>query len=98
MREVKRARNEDVQCYEVYLSKDETTLPFTLQHLSYDMIVMDRHMPLMDGLEAMRRIRKMDGPINKVAIMGLTVGALDVELASSLNAGTNEVLTKPIDE
>lgn len=69
-----------------------------LQHLSYDLIVMDRHMPVMDGLEATRRIRKLEGPIGKVPIMGLTAGALDVELASCLDAGMNEVLTKPIDE
>ena len=65
VREVKRARTKGGRCYEVYFSKDETTLPFTLQHLSYDMMVMDRHMPLMDGLEATRQICKMDGPISR---------------------------------
>lgn len=69
-----------------------------LQHLKYDLIVMDRHMPVMDGLEATQRIRQLDEPMKSVPIMGLTAGALDVELNSCLDAGMDEVLTKPIDE
>ncbi len=64
----------------------------------YDLIVMDRHMPVMDGLETTQAIRGLDGPIANVPILGLTAGALEVELVACLDAGMDEVLTKPVDD
>jgi len=62
-----------------------------------DVILMDRHMPVMDGITATRKIRAMDGPISAVPIIGLTAAATQIEIEACLKAGMNEVVTKPID-
>ena len=64
---------------------------------TFDIIVMDRHMPEMDGLEATRRIRAMDEPLASIPIVGVTASAIKTELESCLEAGMNEVLTKPVE-
>lgn len=63
----------------------------------FDLILMDRHMPEMNGIETTRRIREIDGPVASVPIIGLTAGALERELEACRDAGMDEVLTKPVD-
>ena len=62
----------------------------------YDIIIMDRHMPQMDGNEATVRIRKLDGIERSLPIIGLTAGATKAEIDFCLEAGMNVVLTKPL--
>jgi PAS domain S-box-containing protein len=59
---------------------------------SVDLVVMDRHMPELDGLEATRRIRSRGwtGPI-----VGLTASATESERSDCIAAGMDEVLAKP---
>jgi len=64
---------------------------------AFDIILMDRHMPLMDGIEATKRLRKLPGYIAAIPIIGVTAGATKSELESCLVAGMNIVLTKPLD-
>ncbi|VFQ44001.1 ATP-binding protein [Desulfoluna butyratoxydans] len=65
----------------------------------FDLILMDVHMPEMDGLEATRRIR--DGASGKaprtIPIIGLTASAGKQDVMECLGAGMDEVVTKPID-
>ena len=58
---------------------------------------MDRHMPVMDGIEATRRIRRMKGPVSKIPILGVTAAATKQELDACLASGMNACVTKPID-
>jgi CheY-like chemotaxis protein len=58
---------------------------------------MDVQMPVMDGIEATSRIRRLEGPAGKVPIVGLTAHALASEHERYLAAGMNECLLKPID-
>jgi CheY-like chemotaxis protein len=64
----------------------------------YDAILMDYHMPVMDGVEATKAIRKLDDLIKKVTpIFGFTA---DIEVESQqklMNAGMNGILNKPLD-
>lgn len=60
-----------------------------------DAVLMDWHMPVMDGLEATRIIRKMPDRL-KLPIIGLTANALKEHTDLCLAAGMNDVLTKPI--
>ncbi|MBQ9009137.1 MAG: response regulator [Clostridia bacterium] len=64
----------------------------------YDAILMDLRMPVMDGLESVRRIRALDRPdARSVPIIALTANAFDSDVSHSLEAGMNEHLVKPID-
>ena len=63
-----------------------------------DIIISDIEMPVMDGLEATRRIRALDRPdVRAVPIIALTANAYESDIKSSLEAGMNEHLAKPAD-
>lgn len=62
----------------------------------FDLVIMDWHMPVMDGLEATRRIRTTSEPGRIVPIVALTANVLDDQREQCLSAGMNDVLTKPI--
>ncbi|MCZ0961857.1 hybrid sensor histidine kinase/response regulator [Paracoccus benzoatiresistens] len=64
---------------------------------SFDLVLMDISMPRMDGIEATRRIRRLAGPESGVPILALTAHAGAAERTACLEAGCNEVLTKPLD-
>lgn len=61
-----------------------------------DLVLMDVHMPTMDGVEATRHIRLMAPPNNNLPIVALTASALEEERDRCLACGMNEFLTKPI--
>ena len=63
----------------------------------FDAVLMDRHMPVMDGLEATRRIRAKDSPLCTIPIIGLTAAVTEREIETCLEAGMNDVVPKPID-
>ena len=66
---------------------------------TFDMILMDVMMPVMNGLEATRRIRAMDRPdAATIPIVAMSANAFADDVQRSLDAGMNEHLTKPIDE
>jgi len=67
-----------------------------LENEEFDIILMDRHMPIMDGIEATHRIRAMDGALASIPIVGITAGATQEELDACLKAGMNVCLTKPV--
>jgi len=62
---------------------------------SYDIILMDVHMPEMDGMEATRRIRKIAG-VRSIPIIGLTANVLPSIREECSKAGMNDILTKPL--
>lgn len=71
----------------------ETTEPNT-----YDVILMDIMMPVMDGLEATRNIRGMDREDCKtIPIIAMSANAFDEDLKKSVECGMNGHLSKPVD-
>ena len=64
----------------------------------YDIIFMDIQMPVMDGYEAARQIRKMDRPdAESVWIVAMTANAFVEDVRQSREAGMNEHVSKPVD-
>jgi two-component system sensor histidine kinase/response regulator len=66
------------------------------QETSYDLVLMDLQMPVMDGWEAARRIRALPG-LARLPILAMTANALAGDRDRSLAAGMNDHVTKPID-
>jgi signal transduction histidine kinase/ActR/RegA family two-component response regulator len=62
----------------------------------FGVVLMDCHMPTMDGFEATRRIRALETEARSTPIVALTASALREELAQCLEAGMDGVVTKPI--
>jgi signal transduction histidine kinase/HPt (histidine-containing phosphotransfer) domain-containing protein/ActR/RegA family two-component response regulator len=63
----------------------------------YDVVLMDVHMPGVDGIEAARQIRQLDGEKGRVPIVALSASAMRAETDACLDAGMNDHLPKPID-
>ena len=61
-----------------------------------DLILMDIQMPVMNGFEATRRIRTLDGPLAHVPIIAMTASAFSEDRQAALDAGMDEHVAKPI--
>src|SRR5262249_8200564 len=64
---------------------------------TYDVVLMDLHMPGMDGTEAAREIRRLPGGRGAVPIIALSASAMRGSAERALAAGMNRPLPKPID-
>jgi len=63
---------------------------------SYALVLMDVEMPEMDGFQATRRIRMLDGPNAAVPIIALTAHAMRGDEARCIDAGMSDYMPKPI--
>ena len=67
-----------------------------VENRAFDLILMDIKMPRMDGVQATRAIRALDGPQRHVPIIALTANADPADAAGYLAAGMIAVVEKPI--
>ncbi|MEY8423463.1 ATP-binding protein [Lachnospiraceae bacterium 38-14] len=68
-----------------------------VQQNHYDLVFMDHYMPVMDGVEATRRIRSLEGDYYKnLPILALTADAVQGVKEEFLAAGMNDFVSKPI--
>ncbi|MBS4012179.1 MAG: response regulator [Bacteroidetes bacterium] len=67
-----------------------------LQTGKFDIILMDMHMPVMDGFEAIKHIRKnMPEPFNSVPIISVSANIMNDTPSLCINAGANDYIPKP---
>jgi signal transduction histidine kinase/CheY-like chemotaxis protein len=64
----------------------------------YDIIIMDIHMPEMDGYEATKVIRSLDNRAKTIPIVAMTANAFREDIEKCLACGMNDHLAKPIDD
>ncbi|QPK64792.1 EAL domain-containing protein [Methylomonas sp. LL1] len=67
-----------------------------LERKTFDLILMDCHMPNMDGFEATRRIRLLPEPVCGLPIVAMTANARQGDSDLCLTAGMDDYLSKPI--
>lgn len=65
---------------------------------SYDVVLMDIHMPVLDGLSATRMIRRMQGAERDVKIIAMTANVLQEDVQQYFEAGMNGYISKPFHE
>ncbi len=66
----------------------------------YDLVLMDSHMPVLDGLEATRQIKRLfggQGALRTPPIIAVTANAFDDDRRRCLEAGMDDYLAKPFD-
>ena len=61
-----------------------------------DVVFMDVHMPVMDGIEATKRIRKLNGDLGQTPVIGLTAEAFKERHIVFKQAGMDDIVTKPV--
>jgi CheY-like chemotaxis protein len=67
-----------------------------LEDGAFDLILMDLHMPVMDGLSAIRAVRALQRPVASTPIVVLTAATSEEDRVRSIDAGADGFLAKPV--
>jgi len=81
---------------EVILAENGLEAIDTLQKHDFDVILMDIHMPLMDGITAAKTIRTLPPPYCDIPIIALTANAMKGDRETYLAAGMDDYVAKPV--
>jgi two-component system sensor histidine kinase/response regulator len=85
------------QGHQVAVARDGRAVLTALEEAVFDLVLMDVQMPVMDGLEATRRIRARErATAAHMPIIAMTAGAMKGDREICLEAGMDEYLTKPV--
>ena len=81
--------------FETSLAADGATAVRRITEEQPDLVLLDLMLPVMDGLQATRKIRETNGTL---PIIGLSAHAMQADMDRAREAGCNDYLTKPVDE
>ena len=85
------------QEFEIESVKNGKEVIEKLESGNYDLILMDINMPILDGMECTKLIRKMDDPNkSRIPILAITGNAQNYSMADFKAVGINEYLQKPL--
>ncbi len=84
------------QCYNIDVAKDGYAALANLGERTYNLVLMDVQMPELDGLEAIRRIRRMRNSASALPIIGMTAHAFAEDREQCLAASMNDYISKPV--
>ncbi len=82
--------------YTVHTVEDGQEALYELEREDFDCVLMDVQMPLMDGVEATRKIRIGEGGRLDIPVIALTAYALDGDENRFIQAGMDDYLSKPV--
>ncbi len=82
--------------YLTYFAENGSIAIDRLQKQSFDLVLMDLHMPVMNGLDATRAIRALAHPVANIPIIALTANVMNDAHDDALAAGVNDFVTKPV--
>jgi CheY-like chemotaxis protein len=82
--------------HEVHVVGDGAQALEALGRESYDLILMDLQMPVMDGFQATATVRRSVVPISGTPVIALTANAVQGDREQCLAAGMDDYLSKPI--
>ena len=82
--------------HDAHLTPNGAGAVAAVQARHYDLVLMDIQMPVLDGIEATRRIRAVEGPASRLPIIALTANVEPGDRERFLAAGIDDYLTKPV--
>jgi len=86
------------QGFDIVTVKNGKSVLEKLDNETFDLILMDINMPILDGIETTKRIREMkDSSIAKLPIFAITGNASNYSIDEFKAVGINEYLQKPLD-
>jgi two-component system cell cycle response regulator DivK len=63
----------------------------------FDLVIMDFNLPVLSGIEAIKKIRAIKNKKGKVPIIGISGNAKNLPVSTFFEAGVNEYMQKPLD-
>ena len=86
-----------LQNYQITSVKNGEQVLQKLKEENYDLILMDINMPVMDGIECARQVRKMDDAVKKnIPIVAITGNARNYSMEEFKANGINDFIPKPL--
>ncbi len=82
--------------HQVSFAEDGQQALMQASHSDFDLVLMDIHMPVMDGLSSARHIRALPGERGQVPIVALTADVMNDAADQAMAAGMNAFLSKPL--
>ena len=87
----------ELKGYQVFEAEDgQEALEMARRHRP-SLIVMDLNMPVLDGLEAVKSLREIEGPGQEIPIVAITAYDVPGMEEAALETGCNKYLSKPLD-